>query len=183
MRLGPQNWGATAGERAAGYPCDAYSAPGATAHFRAVDVAADPATVFRWLCQLKVAPYSYDLVDNLGRRSPRTLTPGAEHLERGQPFLVFSLVDFGTDDHLTMTGLPGPTRLFGPTAISYAVRPGDCGGTRLEVKLLVGATGPLGGVRRYLLGWGDLVMMRKQLLTLKDCAERSPPGGSAGATR
>lgn len=175
------NWGATPAERAAAYPCDAHAPDGATAYFRAVDVATSAAVAFRWLCQLKVAPYSYDLVDNLGRRSPRTLTPGADRLEVGQPFLVFTLVDFGVNEHLTMTGLPGAERLFGPLAITYAIRP-HLRSTRLVVKLLVGRAGPLGELRRYLLGWGDLVMMRKQLLTLKELAERTPDGRSAGAS-
>lgn len=95
---------------------------------RAVDVAAPPAVVFRWRCQLKVAPYSYDLLDNLGRRSPRELTPGVERLERGQRFLIFELVDFEPGRQLTGTSLPGPTRVFGPIAGTYLVEPAGTGG-------------------------------------------------------
>lgn len=160
---------------AAAYPCDAYAVVGARRGLRAVDVAAAPSVVFRWLCQLKAAPYSYDLLDNLGHRSPRTLTPGLERLEVGEPLQVFRLVDFDLDRHLTGVTLPAAERLFGPVAITYAVRP-DGERTRLVAAMAVGRSGPLGGLRRAALAWGDLVMMRKQLLTLKELAELVPAG-------
>jgi hypothetical protein len=74
--------------------------------------------VFGWLCQLKVAPYSYDWLDHRGRRSPRRLAPGAERLapgaERlapGQPFLVFDLVEF--EQGQSLTGVVQPRAAFG----------------------------------------------------------------------
>ncbi len=99
-------WNVTRAEREASYPCDAYGEPAYEPVLRAVDVTVPAAVVFRWLCQLKVAPYSYDLLDDLGRHSPRELTPGAERLGRGQRFLIFELVDFEPDRHPPASRFP-----------------------------------------------------------------------------
>ncbi|WP_240529102.1 hypothetical protein [Streptomyces antioxidans] len=130
--------------------------------------------MFRWLCQLRVAPYSYDLLDNMGRRSPRRLTPGAGELAIGQRVMtIFELVSFETDRHLTLKLTdPRGLRLFGGFAVSYTVADTGRGTTRLVAKLAVGErNGLLGRARTPLLAWGDLLMMRKQLLTLRDLAE------------
>ena len=171
---GPYTWGSTAAERAAPYPCDrAIDAPD-EACFRAVDVDAPPSVVFRWLCQLRAAPYSYDWIDNLGRESPRRLTPGLDALDRGQSVMgVFRLVDFARDDHLTMvTRLAPVPGVSGAIAVTYAVRRGLAARARIVVKLVMRyPRGPVGWLMRALLPAGDLVMMRKQLLTLKALAE------------
>jgi hypothetical protein len=166
-------WGTTEAERAMTFPCDARCAAAGESLFRAVTVRAPPPVVFRWLCQLRVAPYSYDWLDNGGRRSPRELTPGAERLERGQRVMgIFELEEFARDAHLTLL-LRGAGRLFGPLAVTYLVLPREDGGSRLVVKLreVVRARGLAARLRWRLLAAGDLVMMRKQLLTLKALAE------------
>src|SRR5215212_4634457 len=56
-------WGATAAERAANRPCDDLM-PGAVQLDRAISIDAPPTIVFAWLCQLRVAPYSYDPLVN-----------------------------------------------------------------------------------------------------------------------
>jgi len=162
-------WGATAAEQAAAYPCDDLAPEPAEAWFRAVTVRAPRSIVFRWLCQLRVAPYSYDLLDNGGRRSPRTLTPGLDRLEAGQPFMtIFTLAGFAVDEQLTLRlTARRAVALFGPLTLTYAVRDGD-GGTRLVVKLNVGERSR---TRRRMLAWGDLFMMRRQLTTLRRLAE------------
>jgi hypothetical protein len=161
------SWGSTAEERAAEYPCDALLPDATDILFRAVDVNAPPAVIFRWLCQLRAAPYSYDWLDNGGRPSPRELTPHLDELECGQTVMtIFELVAFERDSHLTLAlARRRSQRLFGELALSYVVRP-----RRVVVKLRLKAASRWRG---HALAWGDLVMMRKQLLTLKALMERS----------
>src|SRR5215471_6329248 len=93
-------WGSTETERRAAYPCDRLMPDADRALFRGIDVAAPAPVAFRWLCQLKAAPYSYDWIDNGGRPSPRHLTPGLEQLARGQAVMsIFALADYEVDRH------------------------------------------------------------------------------------
>jgi hypothetical protein len=156
----PLVWGATPDER-----------------HRAVPVAAPPAITWRWLCQLAVAPYSYDWIDNRGRRSPAELTPGAEHLEVGQTMVVIFRITSLEDGH-HWTGITDTRgeQLFGPIGVTYAAEPDDAAGEHSRIVCRMSARR---GARTYALAWGDLVMMRKQLLTLKQLAERDARRGTS----
>jgi len=152
---------------------------------RAVDIQAPADVAYRWVCQLQVAPYSYDWLDNRGRRSPRKLTPGADHVALGQSFLIGPIVEFKEGRHLTAVIDPPYSRVFGACSITYSVKsigPDSC---RLVVKLDVPSRTRWEEVRAFLLAWGDLIMMRKQLLTLKALAENmarnEAPANLAGA--
>jgi hypothetical protein len=159
-------WGVTADEMRAAYPCDRYVPEPTLQAWRAVTIDAPVDVVWSWLVQVRLAPYSYDLIDNLGRRSPRTLL----HLddpEVGDPFSstagrpVGRVLGLEHQAHLT-------ARIMG-TVLSYQLRPAGHGRTRLTLKFV-------GDVPRLLapaLALGDLVMARRQLLNLKKCAEMS----------
>lgn len=156
------------------FPCDCLPGPFDGEYFRGVTVHAPSATVFRWLCQLRAAPYSYDWIDNYGRQSPRRLTPGLEKLEIGQSVMrIFNLIDFATDLQITCRIKPrtSPSRLFGNVVVSYLIVPGSDGDCRLLAKMRVSyPRGPMGRLMRVVLPLGDLVMMRRQLLNLKTLA-------------
>jgi hypothetical protein len=164
------NWNATAEERRAAYPCDKYVHGPHRVLMRAIDIGAPTDLVYRWVCQLRVAPYSYDLLDNLGRHSPRRLTPGVEHLALGQRFLVgFRIVEFEAGRHVTAVAEAG--LLCGRIGMTYALVPAAAG-ARLVVKFGIESRSRWDLLRLVPLAWGDLIMMRKQFLTLKELAER-----------
>lgn len=167
-----QFWNVTAAEKAAFYPAHRHAVTPYRPLIRGVDVAAPPSVVFRWLCQLKVAPYSYDWLDNRGRRSPRELTPGVEELAVGQHIIVARIVEFEPDRHITAVSLPTATAMFGAFALTYQITAAE-GGSRLIACIDVTVRSRAGRLRADLLTIGDLVMMRKQLLNLKSLAERS----------
>jgi hypothetical protein len=153
------------------FPCDRVLPDFNEAYHRGVTIAAPPSMVFRWLCQLRVAPYSYEWIDNLGRHSPQELTPELETLERGQPVMtIFELVDFEQDRHLTLRlRKPG---IFPPLAVSYLIVAQDPRSCRLLAKLVMRFGRGLGDrLSRSLAPWLDWVMMRRQLLNLKRLAE------------
>jgi hypothetical protein len=132
---------------------------------RAVDVAAPPAHVFRWLCQLRAAPYSYDRLDNAGRRSPQELTPGLDALAPGQRFMTaFRLADVEPGRALTLEHRGA----LGHVGATYAVS------ERGRLLLTIAWRAPL--ALGPALSIGDLVMARRQLLNLKELAERTAPG-------
>jgi hypothetical protein len=143
-------WGTQPEERRLAFPCSEIITDAADAIYRGVTIQAEPQTVFRWLCQMRVAPYSYDWLDNLGRRSPRRLTPGLDQLAAGQTMMRdFELIGFAWGEQLTLRLKPGSL-----------------------IRKVCG-DGILGWLARRLIPWGDLVMMRRQLLNFKQLAERT----------
>ena len=159
-------WGVTEDEIARRYPCDELVPRPSRELWRGVTVAAPPYAVWPWLCQLRVAPYSYDWIDNLGRRSPRSLqglpdpVPGEPFSQSGGRFALGRVLAVGHEEHLTATIMGA--------VMSYVLVPQGAE-TRLLLKIVLKDNPWYGG----LLALGDWPMARRQLLNLKALAERS----------
>ncbi|MGH9929077.1 MAG: hypothetical protein ACREA9_07595 [Pyrinomonadaceae bacterium] len=179
-----ETWGTEPEERQLAFPCDDIISQPDDALYRGVTVNASAETVFRWLCQMRIAPYSYDWIDNGGRQSPRELTPGLDDLAIGQDVMrIFKLTGFENDRHLTLRvrAKSGAAQTFGDIAVSYFIVPAVddrlINSCRLLVKLIAKyPSGLYGRMMRALLPWGDLIMMRRQLLNLKRLAENTEKG-------
>ncbi len=164
------SWGATEEDLGRPLPCDELFPDAAVVLHRAVDVAAPPELVFRWLCQLRVAPYSYDLLDNLGRRSPQRLIPGLDRLSVGQSAMwLFRIASFDPPAQLTVAH----RGVFGRVVVTYAVLPQD-GDSHLLMRIRwTPPPVPLPArLTERAIALGDLVMARRQLLNLKRLSER-----------
>jgi hypothetical protein len=85
--------------------------------------------------------------------------------------VVFRLTRFEDGQHWTAVTTERGRRLFGPVAMTYAAEPAGSG-SRIVVRIAVATDGRLARLRARALAWGDLVMMRRQLLNLKALAER-----------
>ena len=157
-------WGVTDDEVVRRYPCDAFVTSPVLQLWRGVTVDAPAAAVWPWVCQIRLAPYSYDWLDNLGRRSPRSLQGIAEP-QPGEPFTcVGGRVRVGR----VLSVVPGEhlTGRIASTFMSYVLVPSD-GGTRLLMKL----TQERGRWYAPAVAVGDWPMARRQLLNLKALAE------------
>ncbi len=166
-------WGTAPDERRRPFPCDHVLPEYTSAYFRGITVGASPTVLFAWLCQLRVAAYSYDWISHPGRRSPRALDPALQDVTVGQTIMdIFELVELERDRNLTLRlRAPG---LYPPLAVSYVIVPLSASSCRLLVKLIVRyrPTWP-DRVARMLAPWLDWWMMRRQLLNLKALAEAS----------
>jgi hypothetical protein len=179
-------WGSTPEERLMSFPCDSYIDSSDEAYFRAIDVSAPAHILFRWLCQLKIGSYSYDGLDYLeriffnvqdsipDRPSPKQLLPDVEDLTLGQRVMgIFKLVEFEQNRHLTIvTDDRRAISMFGDIAATYVIIPVSADTCRLILKGHIRyPRNPFWSWIRFFLPWGDLLMMRKQFLRLKNLAE------------
>lgn len=177
----PSDWGTTPQERLLPFPCDRFVQEPCTPYYRGITVNAAAETLFPWLCQMKVAPYSYDWIDNFGRQSPQKLIPGLDDLVTGQKVMtIFELIDFERNRHITLRLKPNliGSRVLGDCLVSYLIVPQTQSTCRLLVKLTIGySPGPVHWLMRTFVAWGDFIMMRRQLLNFKSLAEQRPGRG------
>jgi len=114
---------------------------------------------------VRAAPYSYDWIDNLGRRSPREL------LDLPEPRAGDRFTTAGGRELGRIVSVEPGKQLTGTIMgafMSYVLVPRDHDMTRLLLKVVIQASRwPAPG-----LAIGDLIMARRQLLNLKQLAER-----------
>ncbi len=170
-------WGATRSEVAAAMPGDELVPVSHFTATRAVTVEAPPEAVWPWLMQVgyrRADFYSYDLLDNLGRPSARSVLPHWQNLHGGDiaapmanpptPATSFVIADAYPPEQLlwakpdstwswTLRAMPdGRTRLVTRLGQRYRAAPATC-------------------VTVILAEFGDYPMMRRMLLGIKQRAE------------
>ncbi|MGC4796529.1 polyketide cyclase [Micromonospora saelicesensis] len=158
-------WGVTTSETLRTYPCDDFVVAPTLQAWRGVRIEVPAAAVWPWVAQLRLAPYSYDWIDNLGRRSPQQLE-GLPEPQVGESFTTAGgrklgrIVSVDPGRQLTSTIMGA--------FMSYVLVPQEHGTTRLLLKVVMQTT-------RWVapgLSVGDLIMARRQLFNLKKLAER-----------
>jgi len=163
-------WGVSDSEVARDYPCDEFVTSPTLRAWRGVRVRAPAPALWPWVGQVRLAPYSYDWIDNLGRRSPRELV-GLSDPQVGERFTTAGgrqlgrIVSVETGEQLTGTIMGA--------FMSYVLVPENDDTTRLLLKVVMRTN------RLTALGLciGDLIMARRQLLNLKQLAEHHQDHG------
>lgn len=168
-------WGATSDEIAAPLRGDELIPDADVVATRSISLGAAPDVVFGWLAQMgfgKAGWYSYDLVDNLGRRSSREIRPEWQVTMVGDRLpggpISFTVTHIERPHHLVIaiTERRGLGHALDFT-LAFELAPLPNAATRLVSRVRIGIDGPLGRPAAWLLGIGDGVMVRRQLLGLR----------------
>lgn len=169
-----RNWGSTPDEIASALPGDELCPGARIVATRSLTLAAPPEQVFPWLRQMgfgRAGWYSYDVLDNLGRRSARSIVDEWQDVTAGDS-IPGGPVEFEATIvepprsfviRLKARGRVGRRIDF---TLAYDLRPAG-GRTRLVTRVRARIDMP-GGVllERLILEPGDGIMVRKQLLGL-----------------
>jgi hypothetical protein len=154
-RMIGDRWGVANSEASRSYPCDDFVVSPVLQAWRGVRVEAPAAAVWPWVAQVRLAPYSYDWIDNLGRRSPRQLV-GLPEPRVGEAFTTAGGRKLGrivsVDPGRQLTGT-----IMG-AFMSYVLVPEEHDTTRLLLKVVMRTTRWTAPA----LSVGDLVMARRQ---------------------
>ena len=175
-----ERWGTLPHEPALPLPGDDLIPEPAMNATRAIVIDAPPEDVYPWFAQMgpgRAGWYSYDWIDNRGVESAREVNPDWVVTEPGVSMggmagIGFRVVDAKPGRHLVLIV---ETRSPLSFTMSYLLERWGEHATRVIVRVR-GASGRgrwLDALVRHVLGPGDFVMVRRQLLGVKERAERS----------
>jgi hypothetical protein len=162
--------------------------PDARAQFtHAVTIAAPPSDVWPWLVQMgcqRAGWYSWDVLDNAGKRSARRIVPELQHLAVGD---VLPYRPTGDDGFEVLRVVPEQALVLGSTAKdfhgtwAFVLEPLGTTATRLIARYRA-AFEPSAKMAVQVPAMAALhgFMQRKQLRTIKDRAEGKRPHGWNG---
>jgi hypothetical protein len=171
-----EHWGATTDEINGPVVGDELCPDARLIATRSITIAAPPDQVFPWIRQMgfrRAGWYSYDLIDNLGRKSATSIHPEWQDVVTGSTVpaglmsFTAAIVEPPRAFVLQVRSLTRTTKRLSFT-LAYELRD-DPVGTRLVTRMRSKVNAP-GGVlcERFLLGPGDGIMLRKQLLNLRN---------------
>jgi hypothetical protein len=169
-----KNWRATPDEISGPVVGDEICANAHVTATRCITIAAPPKEAFPWIRQMgfgRAGWYSYDWIDNLGRKSATTINPEWQFVESGSRVpggpIDFEAVIVEAPRAFVLGVRPSGkvTRRLCLT-LAYELRD-DPAGTRLVIRMRARTNAPGGSLfDRFLLTPADGIMVRKQLRTL-----------------
>jgi hypothetical protein len=140
-----------------------------------ITISAPPADVFPWIRQMgfgRASWYSYDWIDNLGRKSATTIREEWQSVESGDKVpsgpIAFTATIVDAPRHFVLEiksiGKKAPRLHF---TLAYELHD-DPQGTRLVTRMRSRINLPLGSLfEKLVLGPGDGIMLRRQLLNIR----------------
>ena len=169
-----QYWGATAEEIQGSVIGDNLCGNASLVATRSITIGAPPQDVFPWIQQMgfgRAGWYSYDWLDNLGRKSATTIHDEWQSVVTGDKIpsgpISFTAAIVDAPRHFVLEikseGKKSPRIHF---TLAYELRD-DPQGTRLVTRMRSHISLPLGSlVEKLILGPGDGLMLRRQLLNI-----------------
>ena len=170
-----QYWGATAEEISSSMVGDNLCSDATVVATRSITIGAAPQEVFPWIRQMGFGRggwYSYDWLDNLGRKSATTIHDEWQSVEAGDKIpsgpISFTAAIVDAPRHFVLEiqslGKKSPKLHF---TLAYELRDNPQG-TRLVTRMRSRINLPLGSLfEKLILGPGDGIMLRRQLLNIK----------------
>ena len=178
-----QYWGATPEEIQSPVVGDDLCPSATLIATRSITISAPPQDVFPWIRQMgfgRAGWYSYDWLDNLGRKSATSIHDEWQTVEAGDKVpsgpISFTAAIVEAPRHFVLEikslGKKSPKLHF---TLAYELRD-DPHGTRLVTRMRSRISVPLGSLfEKLILGPGDGLMLRRQLLTIRQNASKTSP--------
>ena len=177
-----RTWGLDPEVSTAPLPGDDLVPDATTVDTRVIDIAAPPAAVWPWLVQMgdtRAGLYSYSVLGFPHGKGANMIAPEWQHLAEGDVLNEWIVREIEPERALVLA-----SDLMGRWSWVFVLEPLDGGAhTRLVERWKGTATGgPRGmGVLLSALDFGEFLMIRKQMLGIRDRAEHSTAVGAADA--